>query len=230
MQETGVELATAVLCQGGTAVGLSGWTVLPARVSQVTFTHFPHDLASHARKLADRCVLPGCVDSSGARTAAGSTLCPVAAAKQALDTLLLQRQQQAVSCRCVVHSCLSPMPLAAPLSFPSYLLPAPRPSGRQSSLQGPQQAGGLDAAAAVSPVLVRSAKSPCVPAPGVFSRLTASSGFEGQLQRAARDLQRLGGYGAGRACLEEWGYAASDVDELRENLLLMAGRYSTDLD
>jgi hypothetical protein len=82
----------------------------------------------------------------------------------------------------------------------------------------------------VNPVLVRSAKAPSVPAPGVFSRLTASSGFESQLQKAARDLQRLGGYGPGRACLEEWGYAASDVDELRENLLLMAGKYSTDLD
>jgi hypothetical protein len=30
--------------------------------------------------------------------------------------------------------------------------------------------------------------------------------------------------------LEEWGYAASDVDELRESLLLMANKYNTDLD
>jgi hypothetical protein len=64
----------------------------------------------------------------------------------------------------------------------------------------------------------------------VFSRLTATSGFESVLQGAARQLQRLGGSAAGRAALEEWGYSSSDVQELSENLLEMAGRYNTDFD
>jgi hypothetical protein len=64
----------------------------------------------------------------------------------------------------------------------------------------------------------------------VLSRLTATSGFEGVLKGAARDLQRLGGHAAGRAALEEWGYSASDLEELNENLLEMAGKYAVDFD
>lgn len=43
-------------------------------------------------------------------------------------------------------------------------------------------------------------------------------------------MQRLGAYSAGRACIEEWGYSGSDLLELKENLLSMAGRYSVDFD
>lgn len=50
------------------------------------------------------------------------------------------------------------------------------------------------------------------------------------LQGAARDLQRLGGSAAGRSALEQWGFSASDLDELKERLLETAGRYSADLD
>lgn len=79
-----------------------------------------------------------------------------------------------------------------------------------------------------NPYLPRSAKSPAVPAPGVFSRLTSTSAFEPLLQGAARDLQRLGVGAAGRACLGDWGYSSSDLQELQEGLLGMAGRYSAD--
>ena len=50
------------------------------------------------------------------------------------------------------------------------------------------------------------------------------------MQKAARDMQRLGAYSAGRVCLEEWGYSSSDLLELQENLLGMAGKYSLDLE
>jgi len=111
------------------------------------------------------------------------------------------------------------MPLPAPLSFPRALLPAPV-----------AVTAGTAAAGAPSPYLQRSSKAPSVPAPGVLSRLTASSGFEPLLQGAARDLQRLSGYAAGRACMEEWGYSMSDMEELKESLLGMAGRYNADFD
>lgn len=156
---------------------------------------------------------------AGARTSPFAPLSSTSASKSALDALLLQRQQQAVGCHCVVHTCISPMPLPAPLSFPRALLPAPV-----------AVAVGTAAAGAPSPYLQRSSKAPSVPAPGVLSRLTASSGFEPLLQGAARDLQRLSGYPAGRACFEEWGYSMSDLEELKESLLGMAGRYSVDFD
>lgn len=162
-----------------------------------------------------------CVLRAGARALPAAALSSVAAAKQALDALLLRRQAEAVACRCVVHPCVSPAPFAAPLSFPRALLPAPA-AARVQAVGGP--------GAAPDPYLARSANAPSVPAPGVFSRLTATSGFEVVLKGAARDLQRLGGCAAGKAALEEWGYSASDLEELKENLLEMAGKYAVDFD
>jgi hypothetical protein len=86
------------------------------------------------------------------------------------------------------------------------------------------------AAAALNPYLLRSAKAPSVPAPGVLSRLTASSGFRGLLQGSARELHRASGFAAGRSALDEWGYSSGDVEELREGLLAAAGRYELDFD
>lgn len=172
----------------------------------------------------DVCCADHACHCAGARTLPGAALSSVSDAKQALDVLLLQRQRQAVACRCVVHACVSPMPLAAPLSFPRTLLPAPAATSTQGA------AVDAGASAAPHPYLPKSAKAPSIPAPGAFSRLTATSGFEPVLQGAARDLQRFGAYAAGRAALEEWGYSASDIQELRENLLDMAGKYTVEFD
>lgn len=114
-----------------------------------------------------------------------------------------------------MHSCISPLPVAVPLSFPASL--AGQPGTTTAVAAG---SGGV-----ARPCLPRSAKAPAAPAPGALTRLTATSGFQRLLQQAARDARRLGATTGGQACLDEWGYASSDEDELREVLLGMAGKY-----
>jgi hypothetical protein len=89
---------------------------------------------------------------------------------------------------------------------------------------------GAAAECCARPALPRSAKAGPQPAPAALSRLSASDGFQGVLRQAAQHVARLGGGAAGRACLAEWGYAGSDVDELREVLLESAARYSRHAD
>jgi hypothetical protein len=64
-------------------------------------------------------------------------------------------------------------------------------------------------------------------APGVLTRLTATASFEGVLTAMSSSMQRLVPTGLGRVCLEEWGYTAGDTDELQEQLMQLAGRYSS---
>jgi hypothetical protein len=157
---------------------------------------------------------------AGARASA-ACLASSSQSKAALDALLLQRQRDTFGQPCVSHACISPMPLALPLSFPQWIGSSETATGDSSSSSS---AAGLP-----TPLLSRPGMA-ATAAPGALSRLTATASFEGVLTGLSSSMQRLVPSGLGRVCLEEWGYSAGDTDELQEQLMQLAGRYTSDDD
>jgi hypothetical protein len=141
-------------------------------------------------------------------------------AKEALDALLLQRQRDTIGQPCVSHACISPMPMALPLSFPQWI-------GNTSAAASNGGSSSSSAAGLPNPLLSRPGMA-ATAAPGALSRLTATASFEGVLAGLNSSVQRLVPSGLGRACLDEWGYSVGDTDELLERLMQLAGRYSSE--
>ncbi|KAF6256570.1 hypothetical protein COO60DRAFT_96392 [Scenedesmus sp. NREL 46B-D3] len=155
----------------------------------------------------------------GARVASAG-LASSSQAKEALDALLLQRQRDTIGQPCVSHACISPVPMALPLSFPQWLGSSEEACGGSSS--------SSSAGAGLPNLLLSRPGAAATAAPGALSRLTATASFEGVLAGLSISMQRLVLSGLGRACLEEWGYSVADADELQEQLMQLAGRYSSE--
>jgi hypothetical protein len=162
--------------------------------------------------------------NAGARTPPSGTLCTTNLAQQALDALLLQWRLEAAP-HCINHTCICPLPVAVPYSFPTQL-------------SGQLDAPGAAAAAAISSSSTSAAgnsqegnpqvfrpRAGWVAAPAALSQLAAASGFEQLLQGAAGSLQRLGSSAGGQGRLREWGFSSADVAELAERLQHLAGLY-----
>ncbi|WIA17309.1 hypothetical protein OEZ85_014174 [Tetradesmus obliquus] len=157
----------------------------------------------------------------GARVSAATLACS-SQAKAALDALLLQRQRNTIGHPCVSHSCISPMPVALPLSFPHWLGSAAAAAAAASS------SGSSSGAAGVRIPMLSRPGMDAVAAPGALSRLTATASFEGVLAGLSSSMRRLVPSGQGRACLDEWGYSVGDTQELQERLMELAQRYDSD--
>lgn len=152
-----------------------------------------------------------------------ATLACSSQAKAALDALLLQRQRDTIGHPCVSHSCISPMPVALPLSFPHWLGSAAATAAATAA-----SSGSSSSAAGVRVPLLSRPGMAAAAAPGALSRLTATASFEGVLAGLSSSMRRLVPSGQGRACLDEWGYSVGDTEELQERLLQLAQRYDSD--
>lgn len=65
--------------------------------------------------------------------------------------------------------------------------------------------------------------------PGAMARWCATSSFRDHLQRLLSRTQSVAGPALGRSCLEQWGYSASDADELRESVEALREKYEQNL-
>eukprot|EP00877_Chromochloris_zofingiensis_P001849 jgi/Chrzof1/11665/Cz06g04100.t1 len=154
------------------------------------------------------------------------------AAAEALDAVLRSEPHR----RCVMHRCITPMPLAMPLPFPGIFSPQVSPAGdiittwaqqqQQQQQEGRVGGSGVNGHNAVSN-LSGAGRHPGshVSTSPVLARLVNSSEFDQVLVHASDALGRASGSASGRALLDAWGYSAADVDDLRERVQELASRY-----